>query len=265
MRSHAANAVRSGSLLFWLALSGCAEPEPEYLFVPGLSDQLEQRGIAIPSIANPDSLHEYTFVRIAAARVDPSGDLIAILDDTSPFLRIFDREGHLRRAFVPAGGGPGESRNPLSLAIDRAGRILVMDAGRLTLFDSLGSVVGTRPLDDIAALEIAAGCDGRWILYGPERRPASDSVGWIHAVELDGSKPGPIRTLYRDTVHPHRFQVAGRRYGLQADDRAVRVRHEYGRVPTTLEVPCTGASAGVSETPTMGPPEEFVFGRSGEI
>jgi hypothetical protein len=63
---------------------------------------------------------------ITAALILPTGDVV-LLDGKESTLRFFAAAGRPKQRFGRAGRGPGEFFHPLSLAVDRTGRLFVAD------------------------------------------------------------------------------------------------------------------------------------------
>jgi len=86
------------------------------------------------------------FYRVSSALVDvDSSGRIYVLDQTAHRVAVFDSLGRLVTVFGREGGGPGELRSPLAVAVSAEGEVVVHDAskGSLVWFDSSG-----RPLPE---------------------------------------------------------------------------------------------------------------------
>ncbi|HTE18017.1 MAG TPA: hypothetical protein VK689_06515, partial [Armatimonadota bacterium] len=62
---------------------------------------------------------------VLAARITPSGAHVVVLDAVPPFVKVFDRSGRLRSAFLMQGGGPSESVGPSAIGVAGDSAILV--------------------------------------------------------------------------------------------------------------------------------------------
>ena len=83
------------------------------------------------------------FGRIRDIEVDRLGR-IYVLEAQSREVRVFDQAGRHVRSFGRSGAGPGEFRNPTTLAWMADDRLVVVDpgGGRYSLFDTAGAYVG---------------------------------------------------------------------------------------------------------------------------
>jgi hypothetical protein len=91
--------------------------------------------------------------------VTDSGDIV-VADRSAPMIRAFDRAGRVLWSGGRVGGGPGEYRFPMRVAIgpDRGVSVVDMRARRLTRLARDGAVKAT---DAILAFPAAAGVRGR--------------------------------------------------------------------------------------------------------
>ncbi|MBW3570585.1 MAG: 6-bladed beta-propeller [Gemmatimonadetes bacterium] len=87
----------------------------------------------------------------AALETDAAGTLY-VLDAASQRVHVFDAQGRHLRAFGRAGGGPGEFKQPMGMAVAPDGALWVVDPGsmRYTVFDESGAVVATHRRDGMA-------------------------------------------------------------------------------------------------------------------
>ena len=91
--------------------------------------------------------------------VTDSGEIV-VADRSPPMIRAFDRTGRVLWSGGRSGGGPGEYRFPMRVAIgaDRGVSVVDMQARRLTRLGRDGAVKATQP---ILAFPAGAGARGR--------------------------------------------------------------------------------------------------------
>lgn len=99
------------------------------------------------------------FSEIHDVAVSDSGEIV-VADRSAPMLRVFDRTGRVLWTGGRSGGGPGEYRYPMRVAIgpDRSLTVVDMRARRLTRIARDGAVTSTDP---ILAFPAAASPRGR--------------------------------------------------------------------------------------------------------
>lgn len=194
------------------------------------------RGAAI-GLGVEEGRPDAAIATVMAARLSESGSHVVVLDVVPPFVKVFDRSGGLRAAFLGRGGGPEEARSPTALATAGDSLILVGDGRRLAVFGFDGRLRGQLsglPFFPIAATE---GCDGDWLLYGPRRETGSRarSGEWVHRVRL-GDRP-EIRSALPDSI-PAGGVPFGLAFGLVRHPGGARLRHELGAAPVAVEWEC---------------------------
>jgi hypothetical protein len=179
--------------------------------------------------------------RVVAARVTESGRHVVVLDEAPPFIRVFDRTGKLRAAFLAKGGGPREARFPAAIATAGDSLILFADhARRLAVFDFDGNLRGEMSGLPFTVLSAAGGCDGDWVLYGPRREPGPGvrRAAWLHRVRLEGA--GSIESVLTDSIRPGNTPI-GLPFGLVRGGGGALLRHELGPAPVAVRWECGSA------------------------
>jgi hypothetical protein len=90
---------------------------------------------------------ESLFFNRITARVDARGNLY-VWDPNSFRIQVFNREGRFVRTVGRRGEGPGEFSDGFGLRfrVSSAGRLAVLDGGRIQLFDSLGVFLQAVPI-----------------------------------------------------------------------------------------------------------------------
>ena len=130
----------------------------------GTARLVEEASIGVDVGAN-----EYMFGEVDA--LSATDDEIYVLDGQVPALRVYGMAGRHLRDIGSEGDGPGEFREPGSLAIGADGHIYVRDASnaRITIFSSDGQELDTLPLsgDYFTSLQMVLTEDGT--LYNYER------------------------------------------------------------------------------------------------
>jgi len=104
---------------------------------------------------------------VRALSASPSGQLL-VTDSRSGDLKVVDAEGRVVRVIGGEGEGPGEFTALMDGVFLSDDRIVALDAGRVlvTLFDSMGEVVGTLPLEDQLDPRIVVAIDDSAFLVG---------------------------------------------------------------------------------------------------
>lgn len=149
---------------------------------------------------------------------------IVVLDRSSPFVRVFSRDGRSPTAFMEQGGGPGESRRPGAIAVVGDDKIAVSDANGISLFMPDGRFLSRTRLPQ-PAIDIVGDCNGRLLVYGPMMMTVGDSTAWLTAFEVDSTVVVESLTVeFRDVISEVEFGY-GKRV-LAADDSAVALIHE---------------------------------------
>ncbi|HKP75400.1 MAG TPA: hypothetical protein VJT67_07630 [Longimicrobiaceae bacterium] len=163
---------------------------------------------------------------VVAARMTDGARHVVVLDAVPPFVKVFDRQGHLRAAFARKGAGPGEVEAPSALAASGDTAILVADArGGLSVFDLDGRLKWrSRPLG-IVPLALAPGCGGGWTLYGPAVTRAR-SPAWLHDLQPSGDS-AVLRGTLQDSL-PAEGVGIGLAYGLVRGPAGLVLRHDAG-------------------------------------
>lgn len=207
--------------------------------------------VALPADGLPHELHigredpatpEGALGRVMAARITDGARHVVVLDFVPPFVKVFDRTGNLRAAFLQKGEGPGEARRPGALAVSGDSLVLVADPGRgVLVFDLDGRLRAFAATPGLVALAAAAPCPGEWLVYGPRMSPGGAEgrrVPWLHRVRITGAGeavvtsglPGPV-----DGVVP-----MGLAHGMVAGRGGALVRHAQGDSTRVLRWECGG-------------------------
>ena len=97
--------------------------------------------------------------------VTDSGDIV-VADRSPPMIRVFDRTGRVLWSGGQSGGGPGEYRFPMRVAIgpDRSITVVDMRARRLTRLNRDGTVKASEPILAFPAAAAARGRSGELVL-----------------------------------------------------------------------------------------------------
>ncbi|HEU0076716.1 MAG TPA: hypothetical protein VFQ76_03645, partial [Longimicrobiaceae bacterium] len=180
---------------------------------------------------------EAVIASVVAARLTGSGSHVVVLDLFPPFVKVYDREGRLRSAFLGKGGGPTEARRPVALATAGDSLVLVADGRRISVFDLDGKLRDQLSGLPFAPLAAARGCDADWLFYGPRMESGSGAreAEWVHRVRL-GSRP-VIESGFRDSIPPRGVPV-GLAFGFVRRGGGAVLRHELGADPVLLEWNC---------------------------
>lgn len=187
---------------------------------------------------------------VLAARITPSGEHIVVLDAVPPFVKVFERSGRLRAAFLGQGGGPSESVGPSALAVSGDSTILVADvAGGLSTFDFDGNVRSRIPSLGLVALAATEACED-WMLYGP--RFAAGTAGearWLHRLPMTAADAGALESFVADSLAARALGV-GKPYGFVSTAGGAVVRHDLGNTPSLIDWSCATRTAQVAPLPS---------------
>ncbi len=169
------------------------------------------------------------------AALTRDGQWLAVLDAHPPFVKVVDKEGSVRSAFLPKGSGPGESLLPVSLTWLPDEVLLVTDVrGRAFYFRRDGTLLIEGRLPRFPIVKMAPDCRGNPVMYHPGIR--------------NRTPPAIIRSTYQDGEPPHFRQWdldlrpdesigIGKPYAAFSDSTETLFRHgRQGRF--TIRVPC---------------------------
>jgi hypothetical protein len=127
--------------------------------------------------------------RIEDAALSESGRYMAIADQSSPHLKVFDRASDSAWSFGAKGEGPGELRAAYAVEFLGDSSLLVLSGDhRLKHFGVHGEWRGGSSLGptDLLIGSITAGCGQRIYAYGhPAPYRNLDSLPWVHEVRRD--------------------------------------------------------------------------------
>lgn len=187
---------------------------------------------------------------VLAARITASGEHVVVLDAVPPFVKVFDRSGQLRTAFLGQGGGPSESVGPSALAVSGDSTILVTDvAGGVSTFDFDGNLRSRVPSLGLVALAATEAC-GAWMLYGPRFQPGSaGEAQWLHRLPMNAADADALESVVADSLTARALGV-GKPYGFVSTAGGAVVRHDLGNTPSLLEWSCVTNTAAVTPLPS---------------
>jgi hypothetical protein len=186
---------------------------------------------------------------VLSARITSSGDHIVVLDAVPPFIKVFERSGRLRSAFLRQGGGPSESVGPASLAVSGDSVVLVTDVGGgVSTFDFDGHPMHRIPSLGLVALAATEAC-GAWLLYGP--RFSAGSAGealWLHRLLIDAADASALESFVSDSLASSGLGI-GKPYGFVATSGGAVARHDLGSTPSLINWSCDTGTAQVTPLP----------------
>ena len=167
------------------------------------------------------------FSEIHDVAVSDSGEIV-VADRSAPMLRVFDRTGRVLWTGGRSGGGPGEYRYPMRVAIgpNRSLTIVDMRARRLTRLARDGSVTSTDPILTFPAAASPRGRTGDLALLmddfrGPfaiERWAATASRSMAHATIA--RTPSPVG---RGMIQPSMAAAPSGALAIGVDPFAYRI------------------------------------------
>lgn len=215
--------------------------------VPSLLSDPDRHAVHV-GLADPSS-PEGALGQVTAARVTEGGRVV-VLDFVPPFVKVFERDGRLRAAFLRAGDGPGEARRPAAVAVSGDSLLLVADGGRgVSLFTLDGALRGHANVPGLMALSAAQPCPGEWLVYGPRvlgNDARSHDVRWLHRVRFTGASEAQVTSLFSGPL-PATIS-GGLSYGMVAGEGGALVRHTMTGRPQLLRWDCGSGSARIVHT-----------------
>jgi len=211
-----------------------------------------------------DGPNQAALGQVMAARLTEGGYHLVVLDFVPPFVKVYDRAGRFRTAFMGRGGGPGEGRSPTALAVSGDSLILVAEPGLgLTVFDLAGNVRAHGRVPAMVPLAAAAACPGEWLVYGPRYDRGPGAASWLHRVRMPARGEPRVESTLVDTVP--RMLSAGLPYGMVADGAGTLVRHTLGRRSQVLRVACGGGAPVVVQSEERNANAEPERGKRGGV
>ena len=161
--------------------------------------------------------------------VDDARKRLIAVDALADEVYVYDFSGNLQFKFGGKGNGPGQFNFPYSVAVDRAGNIIVMDSGnfRVQVFDNKGKFIrafggaGSRAGDFMRPKGIAIGPDGH--LYVVDAAFGNfqifDELGNLYLfVGENGTGPGQFQLPFGIAIDEN-----GRIYVVDQVNRRVQV------------------------------------------
>jgi len=137
---------------------------------------------------------------IRGARVSPNGHAVAVLDDVSPSVKVFDAGGSLTAAIHAPGDTADDYALPVVAIADDRVLILAPDSSSGGLFDLRGRRAGSLRDLDFTPLAATALSDSTWIVYGPSMEPHADGATWLHCLYVRGDTSFMWLSLLRDSL-----------------------------------------------------------------
>jgi hypothetical protein len=144
--------------LLCVVISGCSdaagdgvtvghETVGDTTFVRVSGAVLEYAAVEELRIGQLDGPEEYTIGDVAGLAVADDGSIF-MLDGQARMIRVFGADGRHIRTIGRSGEGPGELKQPGGMLFDRAGRLIVRDAGnaRLNVYSAAGETLTTWPI-----------------------------------------------------------------------------------------------------------------------
>lgn len=233
--------TRGSALVLMLLLAACgseSDPEPGRFAIPE-----EQILDVFGQLSSEHEAEVFTGVRNAVLSV--SGRYLAIADNSSPFVKVLDREKRQAWGLGRDGDGPGELRSAWALEFLGDSVLVVLDTNqRLTRLGVNGEWQSTVNMAEhgIHAMSITLGCDDRFFVYGvPAVQSGSGSVPWLHEVDLLGGSPTIARLIVPGGTGGS--VRSGALFGLDGTGEGVMVWHRQltSDVEAGYWVPCDGS------------------------
>ena len=233
-----------------VSLAAGAVPLQESHLAQLLNDRTRWIGApdTLPGMSSRGSL-----TRAVSGRIAPDGQHIVVLDSEAPFVKVFRRDGVLRSEFIRKGGGPGEMRNPHTVAVNARNQVLVLDApNRAQLYD----LDGNRQLDvtttDHIMMDAVEGCTGDWLVYGLARGEGANP--WLTRMSVEGNAL-KYEAVYSDAQRPDRLGFGNAR-GMVRHGNGVVLDHRAGTDRKLIEWRCGQRDARARDLAVLF--EEFI-------
>jgi len=223
----------SASALGFLVPPGA--PAQETVTLPARDRPLSASPLEMYSVGSFSGEEWQLFGGRVSVVFDDEGDLY-ILDAVNFRVVVLNRRGEFERSFGKQGGGPGELRSPIAMAIEPDGRVVILDIGRggYSVFDKDGTFVENALYDMAEGLPISRRIYGRADGVLTELQPGIEP----EAGEIPSAEEMSRRWLIVDPL-----SGGGKRHSL----------FEFSpRAPGTQT---RGGSAGEATLEMTGPPE----------
>ncbi|HVG43884.1 MAG TPA: hypothetical protein VM890_04110 [Longimicrobium sp.] len=260
MRDRRIPAAALPLLLACAAAAACREAPPPAGDARAFSPAARRLEIVPDESGPPDAVIGH----VIAARVTEGGRHVAVLDFAPPYVKVFDSRGRFVRAFLRAGGGPGEALNPVALAASGDTALFVADAaGRLMVFGMDGRLRHQAAVPRMRVLAATAGCAGDWVVYGPRYGSNAQHPTWLHRVRVGTGEGMVSADLLPDSLASDMLPM-GVAYGLVSDGRRAVAWHTLGAAPVLATWGCGDAAARLAAHDLPGREKRATVERRGD-
>lgn len=169
-------------MIFWIFSPGRGEKQvvtnPAEPVYGEIRFDLEE-DLVLGSETDPD----YLFYQVWDIKADDQGN-IYVLDPNACRIQKYDRQGRHLQTIGRQGEGPGEFSRPVTLYLDQAGQIYVLEMRKAHLFTPQGDFLRTVPSPSFMADCLPSG-DGILVMMGYVARETG--VNWgIRQLDKDG-------------------------------------------------------------------------------
>lgn len=175
------------SAVLLLMLAACGDEQRR--FDPPPDVYMTPEALVVSFGALSDTTGAEALGRVEGAALSESGRYMAVADESSPHLKVFDRASDSAWSFGAEGEGPGELRAAYALQFLGDSSLIVLSGDhRLEHFSVQGEWRGGSSLGptDLLIGSITAGCGQSIYAYGrPARYRHLDSLPWVHQVRRD--------------------------------------------------------------------------------
>lgn len=139
----------------WIGLPGAATPQApgQHLITDAADRELPWQVTEVFRLGDGKTSDVTFFCVFPWSVAVDSNRRVYVLDSGDAAVSVFDSTGQLLRRVGRSGGGPGEFRRPVSLAVTASGEILVADQAKRALvrFDADGEVLDQIRVPNVAA------------------------------------------------------------------------------------------------------------------
>jgi hypothetical protein len=127
-----------------------------------------------------DSIPGHTLGVIRVARLSPNGQMMAVIDDVAPTVKVVD-SGHVVFALHTPGDTTEDYQAPV-IALSDTHLLVLSSDSTAGLYDWRRNVRVALPPVDFVPMSATALSDSAWVAYGPTISPRDGATNWVHCL-----------------------------------------------------------------------------------